>query len=83
MRHVWKATVQGTAWNEEYEGIWFDSSLYTREEAESEMKGFIRYDDDGNMYDCYIYDGREYSEIEYLGEFEDDEMPMSDADLGY
>lgn len=74
MRHVWKATVD--AWAGDYDGIWFDSSLFTREEAEAEMSNFIRYDDYGHPYTCYVYDDREYSEIEYLGEFEDDDMPM-------
>ena len=35
MRHVFKATKIG--WDEEQEGVWFDSYQYTKEEAEDEF----------------------------------------------
>ena len=36
MRHVFKATKIG--WDEEQEGVWFDSDFYSKEEAEAEFK---------------------------------------------
>lgn len=79
MRHVFKATKLG--WDEEKEGVWFDSDMYTREEAEA---AFVPYDgttENGYPYVGYEYDGQKYHDFVYLGEFEDDNMPMSDADL--
>lgn len=84
MRHVFKAVKPG--WDEECDGIWFDSDMYSREEAEAELGlglgQYYRHDDDGIPYTCYEYDGQEYADIVYLGEFEDEDMPMSDYDLG-
>ena len=38
MRHVFKATKIG--WDEEQEGVWFDSDFYSKEEAEAEFKPY-------------------------------------------
>lgn len=38
MRHVFKAKRIG--WDEEQEGVWFDSDQYTKEEAEAEFKPY-------------------------------------------
>lgn len=75
MRHVFLATLIG--WNKEKEGIWFDSSDYTREEAEAEFKPFEGVTMRGYPYVGYEYDGKKYHDYRYLGEFEDDKMPRS------
>lgn len=79
MRHVFKATKLG--WDKEQEGIWFDSSDYTREEAAAEFKPYEGTTQRGYPYTGYERDGQVYHDVTYLGEFEDDQMPRSDADL--
>ena len=79
MRHVFKATKLG--WDEEKEGVWFDSDHYTKEEAEAEFKPYDGVTQDGYPYTGYEYDGERYHDYTYLGEFEDDEMPKNDGDL--
>lgn len=79
MRHVFKATKLG--WEKEQEGIWFDSSDYTREEAQAEFKPFEGVTQEGYPYTGYERDGQKYHDVTYLGEYEDDDMPRSDADL--
>ena len=79
MRHVFKATKLG--WEKEQEGIWFDSSDYTREEAQAEFKPFEGVTQEGYPYTGYERDGQKYHDVTYLGEYEDDDMPQSDADL--
>ncbi|MBR3141654.1 MAG: hypothetical protein IKF09_00730 [Clostridiales bacterium] len=79
MRHVFKATKLG--WEKEQEGIWFDSSDYTREEAQAEFKPFEGVTQEGCPYTGYERDGQKYHDVTYLGEYEDDDMPRSDADL--
>lgn len=79
MKHLFKATKLG--WDEEKEGIWFDSDHYTKEEAESEIKPYDGITQDGFPYVGYEYDGQRYHDVTYLGEFEDDNMPTNDAEL--
>ena len=79
MRHVFKATKLG--WNKEQEGIWFDSNDYTLEEARAEIKPYEGITQRGYPYTGYEYDGQKYHDVTYLGEFEDDKMPMNDYDL--
>lgn len=79
MRHVFKATKIG--WEKEQEGIWFDSSDYTKEEAAAEFKPYEGTTQRGYPYTGYERDGQKYHDVTYLGEFEDDQMPRSDADL--
>ena len=80
MRHVFKATKLG--WDEEKEGVWFDSDYYTKEEAEEQ---FVPYVDkspiSGFIYTAYKFGGQRYHDYEYLGEFEDDDMPQNDTEL--
>ena len=79
MRHVFKATKLG--WEKEQEGIWFDSSDYTKEEAQTEFKPYEGVTQEGYTYTGYERDGQKYHDVTYLGEYEDDDMPRSDADL--
>lgn len=78
MRHVFKATKIG--WDEEKEGVWFDSDHYTKEEAEAAFKPYQGTTQRGYPYTGYEYDGQKYHDVTYLGEFEDDEMPRNDDD---
>lgn len=79
MRHVFKATKIG--WEEEKEGIWFDSDKYSREEAEAEFKPYEGVTQKGFSYTGYEYDGQKYHDYTYLGEYENDEMPRNDGDF--
>lgn len=76
MKHLFKATKLG--WDEEKEGIWFDSEYYTKEEAEEQIKPYRGITQGGFPYTGYEYDGQKYHDYEYLGEFEDDEIPHND-----
>ena len=38
MRHVFRATKMG--WSKEQEGVWFDSSHYTKDEAKAQFKPY-------------------------------------------
>lgn len=55
MRHVFKATKIG--WDEEQEGVWFDSDFYSKEEAEAEFKPYQGTTQRGYPYTGYEYDG--------------------------
>ena len=33
------------------------------------------------MHQTYEYDGQKYHDVTYLGEFEDDEVPLNDLEL--
>ena len=79
MTHVFKATKLG--WNEEKEGIWFDSDEYTEEEARAEFEEYKETTQGGYPYTGYEYDGQRYHDVTYLGEFEDDEVPHNDDEL--
>ena len=78
-KHLFRATKLG--WAKEREGIWFDSSEYTKEEAESEFKCYDGTTQDGYPYQGYEFDGQKYHDVTYLGEFEDDDLPKNDNDL--
>ena len=79
MRHVFRA--QKFGWDEEQEGVWFDSDDYTREEAEAEFHAYEGSTRDGYPFTGYEYDGQKYYNYLYLGEFEDDKMPRSNKDF--
>jgi len=79
MRHVFKATKIG--WDEEKEGVWFDSDEYTKEEAEAQFKPYEGVTQRGFPYTGYEYDGQKYHDYTYLGEYENDEMPRNDGDF--
>ena len=74
-----KATKMG--WAKEKEGIYFDSSDFTAEEAKQEFKEYHGTTDRGYPYTGYEYDGQKYHDVTYLGEFEDDELPHNDIEL--
>ena len=78
MRHVFRALKMG--WGKEQEGIWFDSDDYTKEQAEAEFKPFQGTTKRGYPYTGYEYDGQKYHQYQYLGEFEDNQMPKNDDD---
>ena len=73
LNHVFRAQKQG--WEKEYDGIWFDSSCYTREQAASEIKPFQALTQRGYPYTGYEFDGQKYYNYIYLGLFESDKMP--------
>lgn len=73
MRHVFLATKLG--WEKEKECIWFDSDMYSKEDAEAEIKTYESTTQRGYPYTGYEYDGQKYHDVRYLGEFEDDQMP--------
>lgn len=79
MKHVFVATKLG--WGKEREGVWFDSSQYTKEEAIAEFKPFKGTTQRGYPYTGYEYDGQKYHDVTYIGEFEDDELPRNDIDV--
>lgn len=75
MRHVFRATKMG--WSKEQEGVWFDSSHYTKDEAKAQFQPYQGTTKDGYPYTEYEYDGQKYHDVTYLGEFEDDKMPRN------
>ena len=81
MKHLFKATKLG--WAQEREGVWFDTSEYTKEEAKSQFKRYDGITQKGYPYTGFEYDGQKYHDVTYLGEFEDDHLPKSDGELTY
>ena len=79
MRHVFRATRMG--WDQEQDGVWFDSDYYTKDEAEAQFKPYPGVTDRGYPYTGYEYDGVKYHHYAYLGEYEDDEMPHNDTEF--
>lgn len=79
MRHLFKALKIG--WKKEHEGVWFDSKYYSKEQAEAEFKPYKGTTQRGYPYTGYEYDGQKYHHYEYLGEFEDNDLPHNDAEL--
>ena len=73
LNHVFKAQKQG--WDKEYDGIWFNSNYYTKEQAASEIKPFQALTQRGYPYTGYEFDGQKYYKYTYLGLFESDKMP--------
>lgn len=45
MRHVFRATKMG--WSKEQEGVWFDSSHYTKDEAKAQFQPYQGTTKDG------------------------------------
>ncbi len=78
MRHVFRATKIG--WERESEGVWFDSNLYTKEEAEAQFKPYEGTTQRGYPYTGYEFQGQKYHDYAYLGEFPDDDMPKDTDD---
>ena len=73
-RHVFVAKRMG--WDEERDGIWFDSDYYTKEEAEAQFEPVEKVtfkNDRAAPYTAYEYDGVTYHDYHYLGEYGDDE----------
>ena len=75
MRHVFRATKMG--WSKEQEGVWFDSSHYTKDEAKAQFQPYTGTTMEGYPYTGYEYDGQKYHDVTYLGEFEDEKMPRN------
>ena len=67
-------------WDEEREGVWFDADEYSEEEAQKQFKPFKGITDRGFPYTGYEFDGQKYHDFQFLGTFEDDEMPKSDKE---
>ena len=80
MRHVFKAQKLGYG-DDKTEGVWFDADDYTKEEAEAEFRPYQGVTQKGYDYTGYEYDGERCHHYTYLGEFEDNDMPTSDANL--
>ena len=76
MRHVFRCVQKG--WDGETEGVWFDTDLYTREEAEAQfvpVDKMIQKNGHWFPFTFYEYDGQTYYSVEYLGIYDDDNMP--------
>ena len=76
MRHVFKATRMG--WDMEEDGIWFDAEMYSKEEAEEQfipVEKMTQKNGHWFLYTAYEYDGILYHHYQYMGLFEDDDMP--------
>ena len=75
--HVFRCTKLG--WEHEVEGVWFDADEYDRYSAEAEFTECTGYTEKANgetyPYTYYEYDGEKYYEIEYMGEYDYDDMP--------
>lgn len=79
MRHLFRATRIG--FPRAQDGIWFDIAEYTLKEAIAQFKPYKATTKKGFPYTGYEYDGVKYHDFKYLGEFEDDNMPLSNDDL--
>ena len=79
MKHLFLATKMG--WEREQEGVWLDSNVYTKEQAQAQFKPVKDYTKDGYPYTRYEYDGQIYHDVTYLGEFEDEQLPQNDSEL--
>ena len=51
------------------------------QEAKDEFKPYEGTTQRGYSYTGYEYDGQKYHDVTYLGEFEDDEVPLNDLEL--
>ena len=78
MKHLFKAKKFGV---NEYEGVWFDSKYYSKEDAEKQFVPFVGTNRRGFDYTAYKYDGQKYYSYKYLGEFKDNEIPHNDSEL--
>ena len=75
--HVFRCKKLG--WSEEIECVWFDTTLYDRYSAESQFIEHTGYTEKANgesyPYTYYEYDGQQYYDIYYMGEYDYDNMP--------
>lgn len=62
-------------WKKEQEGVWFDADLFTEKTAFEQFDKIQDTDQRGFPYTKYVYQGREYYDVVYLGLFKNDEMP--------
>lgn len=76
-RHVFKCVHQG--WDKRTEGIWFDAEYYTKEEAWAQFAEVERMTEKpwggSYPYKAYEYEGELFYSVEYLGVFDEDNMP--------
>ena len=75
-RHVFRCVHQG--WDSRTEGIWFDADYYTEGEARAQFVEVEKYTDKNNKsysYTAYEYQGELFYEVEYMGVFDEDNMP--------
>ncbi len=76
MRHVFTCVKKG--WEREREGVWFDADMYTKEEAEKQFIPVTKMvEKNGGFYPFtfHEYDGQTYYSVDYMGLYEDDDMP--------
>lgn len=75
--HAFKCTHQG--WDRKQEIIWFDTAMYTEDEAKAQFEEVEKVKSLGNghcaTYIAYEYEGELFYEIEYLGVFDEDNLP--------
>lgn len=77
MKYLFRTKKLG--WDEEREGVWFDSEMYTREEAEAQFVPYEGRTYDGYPYTGYEFEGEKLYSYDYIGEFESvDDMPKND-----
>lgn len=75
-KHVFKATKMG--WSGDADCVWFDADLYSKEEAYAQFTPVQKESLKNNRwvtYTAYEYDGETYHHIQYMGIFDEDEMP--------
>lgn len=75
-RHVFKVIHQG--WDKTAEGIWFDADDYTEEEAKAQFQEVQKEsfkNDHWVTYTAYDYQGELFYDVQYLGVFDEDNMP--------
>lgn len=78
MQHVFIAKKLG--W-EKRQFVCFDSSLYSREEAENQFVPYEGTTLKGYPYTGYEYNGEKYHSYQYVGEIEDDKIPRDENEL--
>ena len=74
--HVFRCVHQG--WDRRTEGVWFDADCYSEEEAKAqfvEVERSTLKNDDYYPYKAYEYQGELFYEVEYMGVFDENEMP--------
>lgn len=79
MVHLFRATPLG--YNKGKEGVWFDATKFSREEAEAQFVPYKGTTQQGYPYTGYEYEGKKYHDYQYLGEFDDDRKPQNDIEL--
>lgn len=79
MRHIFVASVIG--WGNKQDAIWFDTDKYSLDEAWAQFNKYQATNQRGYPYTGYEYDGKKYHDVTYIGEFENDKMPLGPWDL--